>query len=75
GDTWRDGSFNNETMSNEVQCAEDVNGDILFCIRREVEGNTTKTWSKLLDGETQLTPFYPNQILGQTKIMSGLIQA
>ncbi|MDT1903951.1 exo-alpha-sialidase, partial [Acinetobacter baumannii] len=53
----------------------DVNGDILFCIRREVEGNTTKTWSKLLDGETQLTPFYPNQILGQTKIMSGLIQA
>lgn len=75
GETWHDGSFNNETMSNEVQCAEDVNGDILFCIRREVTGITTKTWSKLLDGDFKLTPFTPHNQLCETPIMSGLIQA
>lgn len=75
GETWHDGSFNNETMSNEVQCAEDVNGDILFCIRREVTGINTKTWSKLLDGDFKLTPFTPHNQLCETPIMSGLIQA
>ncbi|HAV2724746.1 TPA: exo-alpha-sialidase, partial [Acinetobacter baumannii] len=66
GETWHDGSFNNETMSNEVQCAEDVNGDILFCIRREVTGINTKTWSKLLDGDFKLTPFTPHNQLCET---------
>lgn len=75
GETWHDGSFNNETMSNEVQCAEDVNGDILFCIRREVTGINTKTWSKLLDGDFKLTPFTPHNQLCETPIMSGIIQA
>jgi len=75
GTTWIDGAFNTETQSNEVQCAEDVNGDILFCIRRETEGAESKTWSKLKNGEMDLTPFKPNQVISRTRIMSGLIQA
>ncbi|MFW1840049.1 exo-alpha-sialidase [Acinetobacter gyllenbergii] len=75
GATWHDGAFNDEPLSNEVQCAEDVNGDVLFCIRREVDGNQAKTWSKLIDGDFELTPFSSNTIVGQTRIMSGLIQA
>lgn len=75
GETWNDGFFNKETLSNEVQCAEDLNGDLLFCIRRELTGDYAKTWSKVYDGEYELTPFQPKQIVSQVNVMSGLIQS
>ncbi|MFK7016075.1 exo-alpha-sialidase [Acinetobacter baumannii] len=72
GETWAAGIFFDVVEGNEVQCAEDINGDILFAIRGELL-KPYKTFARLLDNSTKYEYLNVKEKLTEIPIMSGLI--
>ncbi|MFW6525106.1 exo-alpha-sialidase [Acinetobacter baumannii] len=73
GQTFQLGAFANYTFASEVQCAEDLNGDLLFSVRIESQANP-KIILKLKDGLDTYDQITPNVTLTAASVMSGLIQ-
>lgn len=73
GETWQLGEFAEYSTANEVQCAEDLNGDLLFSIRLESE-MPPKVLARLSDKTKEFTEVDTNKQLTDDAIMSGLIQ-
>ena len=73
GKTWNLGEFADYTSANEVQCAEDLNGDMLFSIRLESR-NPPKVLARHSDATKEYSEVKPNKALTNEIIMSGLIQ-
>lgn len=73
GGTWHLGEFAEYSTANEVQCAEDLNGDLLFSIRvaNDVQ---PKVLAILSDEKKTYKTVQPNKQLTAAQIMSGLIQ-
>ena len=73
GDTFNLGTFADYATANEVQCAEDLNGDMLFAIRME-----NRSPPKIIARYSDATDTYElidiNKSLTADAIMSGLIQ-
>ncbi|MDX7901877.1 sialidase family protein [Acinetobacter baumannii] len=83
GTTWHDGAFAEIPYGNEVQCAEDLNGDLIFAIRldQSAGGGTNdptiqvKKLVKLLNGTLSTFRDIPTPRLTNARVMSGLIQS
>ncbi|MEI1686989.1 sialidase family protein [Acinetobacter baumannii] len=83
GTTWHDGGFAEIPYGNEVQCAEDLNGDLIFAIRLDqASGGGTndpmipvKKFVKLLNGTLSTFRDIPAPRLTNARVMSGFIQA
>lgn len=73
GTTWNLGEFADFATANEVQCAEDLNGDMLFSIRLE-SANPPKVLAVLSDATKTYRTLATNKPLTAAIIMSGLIQ-
>ncbi|BAP65815.1 exo-alpha-sialidase [Acinetobacter baumannii] len=73
GVTWHLGEFADYASASEVQCAEDLNGDMLFSIRLE-NATTPKIIARLSDSTKKYTMIQTNKPLTEATIMSGLIQ-
>jgi len=73
GATWQLGEFATYATANEVQCAEDLNGDLLFSIRLESK-NPPKVLARLSDSTKEYVEVRLNKSLTSEAIMSGLIQ-
>lgn len=73
GETWNLGEFADYSTANEVQCAEDLNGDMLFSIRLESR-NPPKVLARHSDATKEYSEIKPNKSLTSEAIMSGLIQ-
>ncbi|MDO7460709.1 sialidase family protein [Acinetobacter baumannii] len=72
GLTWKAGTFFDVVEGNEVSCAEDVNGDILFAIRGELL-KPYKTFARLLDNSDKYEYLNVKEKLTEIPIMCGLI--
>ncbi|MCZ0628349.1 sialidase family protein [Acinetobacter baumannii] len=73
GSTWHLGEFADFATANEVQCAEDLNGDMLFSIRLE-NANPPKVLARHSDLTKKYSMVQTNKPLTSAIIMSGLIQ-
>ncbi|EQB3341496.1 exo-alpha-sialidase [Acinetobacter baumannii] len=73
GTTWHLGEFADYTSASEVQCAEDLNGDMLFSIRLE-NATTPKVIARHSDLTKKFTMLQTNRPLTSATVMSGLIQ-
>ncbi|OTU72967.1 sialidase [Acinetobacter baumannii] len=73
GSTWHLGEFADFSTANEVQCAEDLNGDMLFSIRLE-SANPPKILARHSDLTKKYTMLQTNKPLTSAIVMSGLIQ-
>lgn len=73
GETWELGEFADYSTANEVQCAEDLNGDMLFSIRLESR-NPPKVLARHSDATKEYSGIMTNTSLTDEAIMSGLIQ-
>lgn len=73
GETWKLGEFADYSTANEVQCAEDLNGDLLFSIRLENQSQP-KILARLSDKTKTYNTVETNKSLTSAHIMSGLIQ-
>ncbi|WP_081410060.1 exo-alpha-sialidase [Acinetobacter indicus] len=73
GETWNLGEFADYASANEVQCAEDLNGDLLFSIRLE-NRNPPKVLARHSDLTKEYSGVKSNKALTNEIIMSGLIQ-
>ena len=73
GLTWNIGGFISTPSSNEVQCAEDLNGDLLFACRIELSA-PYKIVVRLKDADDVWEYITPNIAFNDEQIMSGLIQ-
>lgn len=84
GDTWHDGGFILDlAFGNEVQCCEDITGDIIFNVRLEVGamgGGSTdpnvrlNKFAILKDGTLDNFTILDTPKLSDNSVMSGLIQ-
>ncbi|SSV06519.1 sialidase [Acinetobacter baumannii] len=74
GTTWHLGEFADYTTANEVQCAEDLNGDMLFSIRLE-NATTPKILARHSDVTKKYATVLTNKALTSATVMSGLIQS
>ncbi|WP_430614395.1 exo-alpha-sialidase [Acinetobacter baumannii] len=74
GSTWHLGEFADYTTANEVQCAEDLNGDMLFSIRLE-NATTPKILARHSDVTKKYATVLTNKALTSATVMSGLIQS
>lgn len=74
GVTWNLGEFASYPTANEVQIAEDLNGDMLFSIRLE-NRTPPKVLARLSDKTKTYTDVATNVSLTDEAIMSGFIQA
>ncbi|EPQ3971304.1 exo-alpha-sialidase [Acinetobacter baumannii] len=73
GVTWHLGEFADYASASEVQCAEDLNGDMLFSIRLE-NATTPKVIARHSDLTKKFTMLQTNKSLTSATVMSGLIQ-
>ena len=73
GATWNIGGFISAPSSNEVQCAEDLNGDLLFACRIELAA-PYKIVVRLKDADDVWEHITPNINFNDGPVMSGLIQ-
>ena len=73
GATWNIGGFISIPSSNEVQCAEDLNGDLLFACRIELSA-PYKIVVRLKDADDVWEYITPNINFNDGPVMSGLIQ-
>ena len=73
GITWNLGEFAEYPTANEVQCAEDLNGDLLFSIRME-NNSPSKIIARHSDITKKYTTIPQSAMLSGRPIMSGLIQ-
>lgn len=73
GLTWELGEFSKYITGNEVQAAEDLNGDMLFSIRLE-NRNPPHVLARLSDITKEYTTVSTNKPLTDEAIMCGLIQ-
>lgn len=73
GSTWHLGEFADFATASEVQCAEDLNGDMLFSIRLE-SANPPKILARHSDLTKKYTMLQTNKPLTSAIVMSGLIQ-
>ncbi|MDH2580996.1 sialidase family protein [Acinetobacter baumannii] len=73
GATWHLGEFADYASASEVQCAEDLNGDMLFSIRLE-NATTPKVIARHSDLTKKFTMLQTNRPLTSATVMSGLIQ-
>lgn len=73
GATWNIGGFISTPSSNEAQCAEDLNGDLLFACRVELSA-PYKIVVRLKDVDNSWDYITPNISFNDEQIMSGLIQ-
>lgn len=73
GSTWHLGEFADFSTANEVQCAEDLNGDMLFSIRLE-SANPPKVLARHSDLTKKYSMVQTNKQLTSAIVMSGLIQ-
>lgn len=73
GATWNIGGFISTPSSNEVQCAEDLNGDLLFACRIELSV-PYKIVVRLKDVDDTWEYITPNINFNDGPVMSGLIQ-
>lgn len=73
GATWHLGEFADYASASEVQCAEDLNGDMLFSIRLE-NANPPKVLARHSDLTKKYSMVQTNKQLTSAIVMSGLIQ-
>lgn len=72
GVTWQLGKFAPYSTGNEVQIAEDINGDMLFSIRVQTTDN--KILAIYSDTKDEYSRIYTDTVITKDRIMSGLIQ-
>lgn len=72
GLTWQIGKLAPYSTGNEVQAAEDINGDMLFSIR--VQTGDNKIIARYSDITDEYTRLYTDTVITYDAVMSGLIQ-
>lgn len=69
GETFQIGPFYTNS-TNEVQCAEDINGNIVFVMRT----NTNRILNVVPNGTLEMQPLVNDGNFGQLALMAGLVQ-
>lgn len=74
GVTWQEGGYISTPLSNEVQAAQDVNGDIYLCCRIESDSNKKEIWRLPDSTVASFEKVTTNTKLNYEPVMTGFIQ-